>query len=85
MTRFYRFPPNRRAADSTLYQQIAYMSGEVDEIMQAYWENEGDDRIIEETLDAIQTGEGILRKFPFWRVLQGLAHVKKKCRQRGDY
>lgn len=82
---FYRFPPNKRATDTPLYEQIAYMSGEVDEVMQAYWDNEDDDRIIEETLDAIQTGEGILRKFPFWRVLQGWAKVKIKCRQRGDY
>lgn len=82
---FYRFPPNKRAKSTPLYEQIAYMSGEVDEVMQAHWDKEGDDRIIEETLDVIQCAEGILRKFPLWRVLQGWAKVKIKCRQRGDY
>ena len=87
MTRwsFYRFPPNRRAADATLYQQIAYMSGEVDEVLQAHFEGEGDDRIIEETLDVIQCAEGILRKYPIRKVLAGWARVKIKCKQRGDY
>lgn len=85
MTRFYRFPPNRRAADSTLYQQIAYMSGEVDEVLQAHFDNEGDDRVIEETWDVIQCAEGILRKYPLRKVIAGCARVKIKCKQRGDY
>lgn len=82
---FYRFPPNKRAEDARLHEQILYMAGEADEAIQAIIKCEGDDRVIEETLDVIQCAEGILRKFDFWRVLQGWAKVKIKCRQRGDY
>ena len=82
---FYRFPPNRRAENTPLHEQVLYTKDEVDEVIQAIIKCEGYDRIIEETLDVIQCAEGILRKFPTWRVLQGWAKVNIKCRQRGDY
>lgn len=83
--RFYRFPPNRRAEDASLRQQISYMRGEVDEVMQAHLEDEGDARVIEETMDVIQCAEGILRRYSIWAVLAGCARVKIKCFWRGDY
>lgn len=82
---FYRFPSNKRAENTPLHEQVLYTADEVDEVIQAIIKCEGYDRIIEETLDVIQCAEGILRKFPLWRVLQGWAKVKIKCRQRGDY
>lgn len=81
----YRFPANRRAALASLDEQLAYMGGEVSEAVQAHLEGEGDDRIIEETLDAMQCGEGVLRKFPRRKVIAGLVRVRRKCRARGDY
>lgn len=81
----YRFPPNRRAERLKLLEQIEYIRQEVEEARQALLLGEGDDRVIEELWDVVQTTEGGLRKFPRWRVMVGHARVKLKSLMRGDY
>lgn len=81
----YRFPSNLRARKTTLADQADYIIDEAYEAYDALFFNEGDDRIIEETWDVIQAAEGLLRKFPLWKVIVGLARVKIKSLKRGDY
>lgn len=81
----YRFPANKRAEAATLAGQLRKLLEECFEVLEAYEDNEGDVRIIEELWDVIQAAEGALRKFPLLAVLKGLAMVKIKSRQRGDY
>ena len=81
----YRFPPNERAERTTLLGQIKYVKAEAHEMLQALLDGEGDDRVIEECWDTIQASEGVLRKFPLFKVLRGWALVKVKSLKRGDY
>ena len=81
----YRFPANRRAAKTTILEQIRYVEAEAQEMLQAFVEGEGDDRVIEECWDTIQSAEGVLRKFPRLKVVVGWARVKLKSLHRGDY
>lgn len=81
----YRFPENQRAKKFTLGNQLEYLSGEVQEADDAWYYEEGDDRIIEELWDAMQTDEGALRKFAYSKVVAGYYRVLEKCEKRGDY
>ena len=81
----YRFPANRRAEAATLAGQLRKLLEETREALEAYEGKEGEERIIEELWDVIQAAEGALRKFPLLAVIKGLAMVKIKSRQRGDY
>ena len=81
----YRFPENKRAKANDLLEQLRYVRLEANEAIAAALGDEGDDRIVEETWDVIQTAEGVLRKFTLWKVIKGLALVKLKSLHRGDY
>lgn len=81
----YRFPANRRAGKASLGAQVDKVYEETCEALAAVSLKEGDDRVIEELWDVIHAAEGALRKFPIIKVVKGLARVKVKNRQRGDY
>ena len=83
--RIYRFPANQRAQAATLSDQLLKVIEEAREVLQAYENNEGDERIIEELWDSIQADEGALRKFPLSKVIKGFILVKLKSNKRGDY
>lgn len=81
----YRFPENKRATENALYEQIEKCQEEVDELRCAYYFEEGDERIIEEAVDLMVAAEGALRKFKLRDVLIGMARVRIKNKQRGDW
>ena len=81
----YRFPSNKRAEAETLGAQLGKLAEETAEAVAAYNNGESPARIIEETWDVIQAAEGVLRKFGILAVMMGLAFVKAKSIERGDY
>ena len=81
----FRFPPNRRARQTALLDQLHYAKAEAEEAIEAEERGEGADRVIEETWDVIQAAEGVLRKFTLVQVVKGFARVKLKSLHRGDY
>ena len=81
----YRFPENQRAAGACVCDQIDYVLNEAYEAVNAYVLDEGDERIIEELWDVVQTAEGALRKFAYSDVVAGYYAVIEKCEERGDY
>ena len=83
--KIYHFPSNRRAEDLDLEGQLLKISEECREVLDAYLNNEGRARIIEELWDLIQAVEGALRKFLLSEVIRGFARVKLKSAHRGDY
>lgn len=83
--RVFRFPSNRRAERTDLKGQLNYVVEEAIEAAEAFRDNEGEHRIIEELWDTVQAAEGALRKFPLRKVIVGLARVKLKSLHRGDY
>lgn len=83
--RFFRFPENRKAKANTVEQQAEKVLEEARECFDAVFDMESDERIIEECLDTVNACEGLLRKFPLWKVLVYVARVKIKCLMRGDY
>ena len=81
----YRFPSNNRAEAETLGAQLGKLAEETAEAVAAYNDGECPARIIEEVWDVIQAAEGVLRKFGPPAVTMGLAFVKAKSIERGDY
>lgn len=81
----YRFPKNKRAADAFIWAQLEKVVEEAEEAYLAHHYLEGDARIIEETWDVIVAAEGVLRKFKLRDVLIGMARVRIKNKQRGDW
>lgn len=79
----YAFPPNRRAEKATKKLQALKVNEEACEVMEAM--SDTDERIIEEAWDVIHACEGLLRKFPRWKVRLGRARVEVKNGLRGDY
>lgn len=79
----YQFPPNNRAEKETRFGQAVKIRQEADEAADAL--KESDERVIEETWDVIHAAEGLLRKFPDWKVRLGRARVMMKNARRGDY
>ena len=57
----WQFPPI--VADTTIYAQLGKVFGEVVEVIKAYDEGKGDDRIVEELMDVIHAAETALRIF----------------------
>lgn len=82
--RFYKFPVCR-GVQSTLSTQVRKVVEEASEIVKAHEDDEGTDRIIEETLDCIHACETLLRKFPISRVLAMRGQVYRKNKERGYY
>ncbi len=83
--RLYRFERNRRAASCSDYEQIAKAFEEVCESFRAMSDGEEPFRVCEETWDAIQALEGILRRYPYETVEDAHAEVVRKSLERGDY
>lgn len=83
--KLFLFPQNKRASEASVAGQAAKIAEEAHEVVQAYEDDEGKMRIIEETFDCIQACEGLLRKFPMRDVIVELARVKIKSIGRGDY
>lgn len=79
----YHFPQNARAERATKRLQALKVNEEACEVMEAM--SDTDERIIEETWDVIHACEGLLRKFPRWKVRLGRARVEVKNGLRGDY
>lgn len=80
----FMFPKNKKAAESTIFQQVEKVVEETNEVLEAVGEMD-DWNILCETYDCINACEGILRKYP--KELRQKAHdaVRDKCRKRGDY
>jgi hypothetical protein len=78
------FPKNKKAAESTIFQQAEKVVEEANEVKEAVCEMD-DWNILTETYDCINSCEGILRKYP--KELRQKAHdaVRSKCKNRGDY
>lgn len=81
----YRFPENQRAKKFTLGNQLEYIKDEAKEADDAWYYEEGNERVIEELWDVIQTAEGALRKYAYTDVAAGFYKVLEKCKKRGDY
>jgi len=82
--RFYKFPMCR-GVHASFSSQIRKIGEEAIEIAKAYDEEEGDNRVIEETLDCIHACETLLRKFPISKVLSLRGQVYLKNKERGYY
>lgn len=83
---FYQFKPNRRAAETTLGEQVAKLEEEVKEVSEEFERDQfGGDALLVETWDVIFTAEGILRKFDKDQVQQARTAVVEKAKRRGDF
>lgn len=80
----WRFPPNRKAAQSSEVRQAIKLGEEASEVLDAVGNDEGALRVCEEAWDCIQACEGLLRKHPY---VSAIAHARVviKCMRRGDY
>lgn len=79
------FPPNKRAQENSLQQQLNKIVEEATEALNAYLKDEGDDRICEELIDTYHAVEGALDKFTQQQVINAHTYVLVKNAQRGDY
>lgn len=79
------FPENKKAEAASKLDQALKVKEEGGEVFSAVLDNESDMRVLEETWDAIQAAEGLLRKFPVSKVMAAKARVIVKCTKRGDY
>lgn len=80
----WRFPLNRKAAQSSEVRQVMKVCEEASEVMDAVTNDESALRVCEEAWDCIQACEGILRKHPCTSAIAH-ARVAIKCMRRGDY
>ena len=80
----WRFPLNRKAAQSNEVRQAMKVGEEASEVLDAVSNDEGALRVCEEAWDCIQACEGLLRKHPY---VSAIAHARVaiKCMRRGDY
>lgn len=80
----WRFPLNRKAAQSSEVRQAIKLGEEASEVLDAVGNDESALRVCEETWDCIQACEGLLRKHPY---VSAIAHARVviKCMRRGDY
>lgn len=80
----WRFPPNRKAAQSSEVRQAIKLGEEASEVLDAVSNDESALRVCEEAWDCIQACEGVLRKHPCTSAIAH-ARVAIKCMRRGDY
>lgn len=80
----YRFKPNKRAKEATIYQQMDKVVEEATEALSALHDMESDDRVSEELLDCIWACEGALRKIRKHIVEEAERRVVEKAEARGD-
>lgn len=81
----YRFPPNKRAEEADLGEQIDKIFEEAMEVAYAWVTNDYEERIVEELWDVIQAAEGALRKFPYHLVWCERRAVIANGVRRGDH
>lgn len=84
LTPRFQFPPTNDDLYHGTFNQIQHIRSEADEVLDAYIEREGDERLIEELWDVCWCVETLLRRFPWRKVVKGFRYCIEKNRKR-DY
>ena len=83
LTPRYQFPPINDAFYRGTFAQVQHIRSEADEVLDAYINREGEERLIEELWDVCWCVETLLRRFPWRKVVKGFCHCIEKNRERG--